>query len=92
MNDGIFPSSVVCVWQGHYRYCEALFLLGEHKQAIEANEGGQTLCKADPEGMKDLLQQHVKFNIEIEESKCHRAEERKGNGEICPQNFILKTI
>lgn len=77
---GIFPSSVVCVCQGHYRYCEALFLLGEHKQAIEANEWGQTLCKADPEGMKDLLQQHAKFNIEMEESKCHRAEERKGNG------------
>ncbi|CAB1352408.1 unnamed protein product [Coregonus sp. 'balchen'] len=62
---------------GHYRYCEALFLLGEHKRAIEANEWGQTLCKADSEGMKDLLQQYAKFNIEIEESKRHQAEERK---------------
>ncbi|XP_071031002.1 E3 ubiquitin-protein ligase TTC3 [Oncorhynchus clarkii lewisi] len=78
VGDGKRATLIQPEWaKGHYRYCEALFLLGEHKQAIEANEWGQTLCKADPEGMKDLLQQHVKFNIEIEESKCHWAEERK---------------
>uniref|UniRef100_A0A674B3A1 RING-type E3 ubiquitin transferase n=1 Tax=Salmo trutta TaxID=8032 RepID=A0A674B3A1_SALTR len=78
VGDGKRATLIQPEWaKGHYRYCEALFLLGEHKQAIEANEWGQTLCKADPEGMKDLLQQHAKFNIEMEESKCHRAEERK---------------
>uniref|UniRef100_A0A8C7SHB5 RING-type E3 ubiquitin transferase n=1 Tax=Oncorhynchus mykiss TaxID=8022 RepID=A0A8C7SHB5_ONCMY len=77
VGDGKRATLIQPEWaKGHYRYCEALFLLGEHKQAIEANEWGQTLCKADPEGMKDLLQQHVKFNIEIEESKCHRSKSR----------------
>ncbi|XP_023869344.1 E3 ubiquitin-protein ligase TTC3 [Salvelinus sp. IW2-2015] len=78
VGDGKRATLIQPEWaKGHYRYCEALFLLGEQKQAIEANEWGQTLCKADPEGMKDLLQQHAKLNIEMEESKCHRAEERK---------------
>lgn len=79
------------VWQGHYRYCEAMFLLGEHKRAMAANEWAQTLCKADPEGMKDLLQQHAKFNIEMEESKWLREEESKGNRETLPQSLCLHT-
>ncbi|XP_041718315.2 E3 ubiquitin-protein ligase TTC3 isoform X2 [Coregonus clupeaformis] len=78
VGDGKRATLIQPEWaKGHYRYCEALFLLGEHKRAIEANEWGQTLCKADSEGMKDLLQQYAKFNIEIEESKRHQAEERK---------------
>lgn len=47
--------------QGHYRYCEALFSLGEVKRAIEANKLAQTLCKRDREGVKDLEQQLQKF-------------------------------
>lgn len=51
---------MVCL-QGHYRYCEALFLLGLAKKAIEANISAQKLCKDDHEGMKDLEQQQLKF-------------------------------
>ncbi|XP_055798331.1 E3 ubiquitin-protein ligase TTC3-like isoform X4 [Salvelinus fontinalis] len=78
VGDGKRATLIQPEWaKGHYRYCEAMFLLGEHKQAMAANEWAQTLCKADPEGMKDLLQQHAKFNIEMEESKCLREEESK---------------
>lgn len=55
--------------QGHYRYCEALFSLGEYKMAIEANKLARLLCKADPEGTKDLEQQHQKFIAEMPEPK-----------------------
>lgn len=47
--------------QGHYRYCEALFFLGEVKMAIEANNSAQSLCKDDLDGIKDLEQQYQKF-------------------------------
>ncbi|XP_045080202.1 E3 ubiquitin-protein ligase TTC3 isoform X3 [Coregonus clupeaformis] len=77
VGDGKRATLIQPEWaKGHYRYCEALFLLGEHKRAVAANEWAQTLCKADPEGMKDLLQQHTKFNIEME-SKRRREEESK---------------
>lgn len=51
---------MVCL-QGHYRYCEALFSLGEVKRAVEANKLAQSLCKGDREGVKDLEQQLQKF-------------------------------
>jgi len=54
--------------QGHYRYCEALFSLGEGQKAIEANTMAQSLCKEDREGVKDLEQQHLKF-IEMPDPK-----------------------
>lgn len=58
------------VWlQGHYRYCEALFFLGEVKMAIEANNSAQSLCKDDQEGIKDLEQQHLKFITEMADAK-----------------------
>ncbi|XP_061905066.1 E3 ubiquitin-protein ligase TTC3 isoform X2 [Entelurus aequoreus] len=47
--------------KGHYRYCEALFLLGEEKKAMGANSSARNLCKDDPEGVQDLTQQHQKF-------------------------------
>ncbi|KAJ7996986.1 hypothetical protein DPEC_G00224220 [Dallia pectoralis] len=59
--------------KGHYRYCEALFLLGEHKWAKEANEWALSLCKSDPEGRKDLLQQRDKFQMEMKEIKVVRS-------------------
>uniref|UniRef100_A0A4W5P2Q7 Stress-induced phosphoprotein 1 n=1 Tax=Hucho hucho TaxID=62062 RepID=A0A4W5P2Q7_9TELE len=78
VGDGKRATLIQPEWaKGHYRYCEAMFLLGDHKRAMAANKWAQTLCKADPEGMKDLLQQHAKFNIEMEESKCRREEESK---------------
>lgn len=53
--------------QGHYRYCAALCMLGEHDWALQANIKAQKLCKNDPEGIKDLIQQHVKLQKQIED-------------------------
>ncbi|XP_077198783.1 E3 ubiquitin-protein ligase TTC3 [Paroedura picta] len=53
--------------KGHYRFCDALSLLGEHKKALEANERGQQLCSNSPEGIKDLTQQHEKLKKQMEE-------------------------
>lgn len=55
--------------QGHYRYCEALFSLGEVKMAIEANISARNLCTDNPDGIKDLEQQHLKFITEMAECK-----------------------
>lgn len=53
--------------QGHYRYCDALCMLGEYDWALQANIKAQKLCKNDPEGIKDLIQQHVKLQKQIED-------------------------
>eukprot|EP00070_Physeter_catodon_P041561 XP_028348455.1 E3 ubiquitin-protein ligase TTC3 isoform X8 [Physeter catodon] len=53
--------------KGHYRYCAALSMLGEYDWALQANTKAQTLCKNDPEGIKDLIQQHVKLQKQIED-------------------------
>ncbi|XP_058152206.1 E3 ubiquitin-protein ligase TTC3 isoform X1 [Dasypus novemcinctus] len=53
--------------KGHYRYCDALSLLGEYDWALQANIKAQKLCKNDPEGIKELIQQHVKLQKQIEE-------------------------
>ncbi|XP_054829131.1 E3 ubiquitin-protein ligase TTC3 [Eublepharis macularius] len=53
--------------KGHYRFCDALSLLGEHRKALEANEKGQELCSSSPEGIKDLIQQHEKLKKQTEE-------------------------
>ncbi|KAM9348197.1 E3 ubiquitin-protein ligase TTC3 isoform 1-T1 [Symphorus nematophorus] len=55
--------------KGHYRYCEALFLLGEVKMALAANYSAQTLCKENQEGIKDLEQQYQKFLSEMSDPK-----------------------
>ena len=55
--------------QGHYRYCDALFSLGEFKRAIEANSIGQSLCKGDHEGFKELEQQQLRFIQAIKDLK-----------------------
>lgn len=47
--------------KGHYRFCDALFSMGEHKHAIEANAKAQELCRSDPNGIRDLIQQKSKF-------------------------------
>uniref|UniRef100_A0A3P9A2U6 RING-type E3 ubiquitin transferase n=1 Tax=Esox lucius TaxID=8010 RepID=A0A3P9A2U6_ESOLU len=73
--------------KGHYRYCEALFLLGERTRAMEANEWALTLCKSDPEGMKDLLQQHEKFLSEMEARRLS-AEDRRGIGITVTQSCL----
>lgn len=55
--------------QGHYRFCDALFYLGEHQKALRANRLAQDACGADTEGQKDLLQQCERFQTELQESK-----------------------
>ncbi|XP_070700307.1 E3 ubiquitin-protein ligase TTC3 [Pempheris klunzingeri] len=60
--DGKRATLIKPLWaKGHYRYCEALFCLGEVNMALESNSLAQSLCKDDHEGIKDLEQQHVKF-------------------------------
>ncbi|XP_016417316.1 E3 ubiquitin-protein ligase TTC3-like, partial [Sinocyclocheilus rhinocerous] len=55
--------------KGHYRFCDALFYLGEHQKALTANLLAQDACGADTEGQKDLLQQHERFQTELQESR-----------------------
>ncbi|XP_070773182.1 E3 ubiquitin-protein ligase TTC3 [Enoplosus armatus] len=65
VGDGKRATLIKPLWaKGHYRYCEALFFLGEVKMAIEANSSAQSLCKDDLDGIKDLEQQHLKFITE----------------------------
>ena len=53
--------------QGHYRYCEALFSLKEHRKAIDANALAQSMCIHTSDGLKDLVQQHQRFISEMTE-------------------------
>ncbi|XP_076017533.1 E3 ubiquitin-protein ligase TTC3 [Genypterus blacodes] len=67
--DGKCATLIKPLWaKGHYRYCEALFCLGEVKKALEANHLAQGLCSDDPEGLKDLEQQQLKFITEMDGS------------------------
>ncbi|KAK7907059.1 hypothetical protein WMY93_015671 [Mugilogobius chulae] len=62
LGDGKRATLIKPLWaKGHYRYCEALFGLGEVRRALEANSSAQNLCKDEPEGIKDLEAQHHKF-------------------------------
>uniref|UniRef100_A0A3Q3LLN6 RING-type E3 ubiquitin transferase n=1 Tax=Labrus bergylta TaxID=56723 RepID=A0A3Q3LLN6_9LABR len=69
MCDGKRAILIDPLWpKGHYRFCEALSLLGERKLAIEANKLGRHLCGSDQEGYKDLEQQYQKFVTEMGEA------------------------
>lgn len=48
--------------QGHYRYCEALFFLGEVEMAIYNNSLAMHYCQCNKNSLKDLEQQHLKFH------------------------------
>ncbi|XP_069001878.1 E3 ubiquitin-protein ligase TTC3 isoform X2 [Embiotoca jacksoni] len=64
--DGKRATVIKPLWaKGHYRYCEALFSLGDIKMALDANRSAQLLCNDDCEGFKDLEQQHQKFITEL---------------------------
>ncbi|XP_061607738.1 E3 ubiquitin-protein ligase TTC3 isoform X2 [Phyllopteryx taeniolatus] len=68
--DGKRATLIEPLWpKGHYRYCEALFLLGEVQWALGANISAQNLCKHGREGVKDLEQQHQKFVSETKGSE-----------------------
>ncbi|KAA0704441.1 E3 ubiquitin-protein ligase TTC3 [Triplophysa tibetana] len=63
--------------KGHYRFCDALFYLGEHPKALEANRLAQSSCSADTEGYKDLLQQYDRFQTELQEAKAEHVKSKK---------------
>ncbi|XP_077900761.1 E3 ubiquitin-protein ligase TTC3 isoform X5 [Ictidomys tridecemlineatus] len=68
LGDGKRAIILKSTWpKGHYRYCAALSMLGEYDWALQANIKAQKLCKNDPEGIKDLIQQHVKLQKQIED-------------------------
>ncbi|XP_035522663.1 E3 ubiquitin-protein ligase TTC3 [Morone saxatilis] len=70
VGDGKRATLIEPLWaKGHYRYCEALFLLGEVRMAMEANRSAQSLCKGDQEGIRDLEQQHLKFMSQMVDPK-----------------------
>lgn len=69
LGDGKRATLIKPLWaKGHYRYCEALFSMGEVRMAVEANCSAQILCREDHEGFKDLEQQHSKFITEMAEA------------------------
>ncbi|XP_078512986.1 E3 ubiquitin-protein ligase TTC3-like isoform X2 [Lissotriton helveticus] len=53
--------------KGHYRFCDALFALGEYMEALQANLKALKLCEGDPDGVKELGQQVLKFKKWLEE-------------------------
>ncbi|NXW16459.1 TTC3 ligase, partial [Circaetus pectoralis] len=59
--------------KGHYHFCKALSLLGEHELALEANERAQELCKNILDGLKDLIQQNDKLKKTLEEINEQKA-------------------
>ncbi|XP_074956313.1 E3 ubiquitin-protein ligase TTC3 isoform X1 [Phalacrocorax aristotelis] len=66
--------------KGHYHFCKALSLLGEHELALEANERAQELCKNILDGLKDLVQQNDKLKKTLEEIngiKQHKQKPKK---------------
>ncbi|XP_010281056.1 PREDICTED: E3 ubiquitin-protein ligase TTC3, partial [Phaethon lepturus] len=66
--------------KGHYHFCKALSLLGEHELALEANERAQELCKNILDGLKDLIQQNDKLKKTLEEIngiKQHKQKSKK---------------
>ncbi|XP_054983611.1 E3 ubiquitin-protein ligase TTC3 isoform X2 [Sorex araneus] len=68
LGDGKRATILKSGWtKGHYRYCDALSMLGEYDWALQANVKAQKLCRNDPEGIKDLIQQHVKLQKQIED-------------------------
>ncbi|XP_058483305.1 E3 ubiquitin-protein ligase TTC3 [Solea solea] len=77
VGDGKRAVLIKPLWaKGHYRYCEALFSLGEIRKAIEANKLAQSLCGDDHDGVKDLEQQHQKFITEMRELKVGKSKNK----------------
>ncbi|XP_049623509.1 LOW QUALITY PROTEIN: E3 ubiquitin-protein ligase TTC3-like [Suncus etruscus] len=68
LGDGKRATILKSSWtKGHYRYCDALSMLGELDWALQANIKAQKLCRNDPEGIKDLIQQELKLQKQIED-------------------------
>ncbi|XP_023117643.2 E3 ubiquitin-protein ligase TTC3 isoform X2 [Amphiprion ocellaris] len=70
VGDGKRAILIKPLWaKGHYRYCDALFLMGEIRMALEGNCLAQTVCDPESDGMKDLEMQHEKFLDELSGGK-----------------------
>ncbi|XP_033915944.1 E3 ubiquitin-protein ligase TTC3 isoform X2 [Melopsittacus undulatus] len=63
--------------KGHYHFCKALSLMGEHELALKANERAQDLCKNVLGGLKDLMQQNEKLKKTLEEINAIKQHKRK---------------
>ncbi|XP_065597809.1 E3 ubiquitin-protein ligase TTC3 isoform X2 [Cyrtonyx montezumae] len=70
--------------KGHYHFCKALSLMGEHELALEANERAQELCKNILDGLKDLIQQNDRLKKTLEEIKGSKECKQK------PKNLLLE--
>ncbi|XP_056415594.1 LOW QUALITY PROTEIN: E3 ubiquitin-protein ligase TTC3 [Hyla sarda] len=79
--------------KGHYRFCEALFLLGEKERAVLSNKKAQELCRCCPDGIRNLIQQNATFIQDMEaatgmkvkkNSKKKRASEKKTAAHFTP--------
>ncbi|XP_020496201.2 E3 ubiquitin-protein ligase TTC3 [Labrus bergylta] len=100
MCDGKRAILIDPLWpKGHYRFCEALSLLGERKLAIEANKLGRHLCGSDQEGYKDLEQQYQKFVTEMGEVERPLTQNKQPDGskktnvaESKPQTFTMGAV
>ncbi|KAJ7320569.1 hypothetical protein JRQ81_020080 [Phrynocephalus forsythii] len=77
--------------KGHYRFCDALSLLGQTMKALQANEKGQDLCRDSPEGIKDLIQQHEKLKKQMEEIKGVKQNKHKIKKPVIQKNFSEST-
>ncbi|XP_069802308.1 E3 ubiquitin-protein ligase TTC3 isoform X2 [Dendropsophus ebraccatus] len=75
---------MVRIKKGHYRFCEALFLLGETERAVSSNKKAQEVCKCCPDGIRDLIQQNGKFIKDMEAAagmKVKKSSKKKRTGE-----------
>nr|XP_033804507.1 E3 ubiquitin-protein ligase TTC3 isoform X2 [Geotrypetes seraphini] len=89
LGDGKRATVLKCNWsKGHYRFCDALFLMGECERALEANERAQDLCRHGPEGVKDLLQQNVKFRKLMEEMRGVKHNQNKYKKNLCEKKLV----
>ncbi|XP_057676906.1 E3 ubiquitin-protein ligase TTC3 isoform X1 [Corythoichthys intestinalis] len=68
--------------KGHYRFCEALFMLGELQWAMCANTAARKVCMND----RDLEQQHEKFVTEMARLKA-MPQKKKQSGAGRPRNI-----
>ncbi|XP_030058390.1 E3 ubiquitin-protein ligase TTC3-like [Microcaecilia unicolor] len=75
--------------KGHYRLCDALFLMGERERALESNERAQDLCRHGPEGVKDLMQQNAKFRKQMEVMKGIKQNKTKYKKNLFEKNRLV---
>ncbi|XP_011609465.2 E3 ubiquitin-protein ligase TTC3 isoform X1 [Takifugu rubripes] len=75
--------------KGHYRYCEALFSLGEVQMAICANSLAINLCQSSEDGIKDLEKQYLKFHCQSGGFKVEqpmKSQKKRLNREHTPES------